>query len=322
MLDKLNAALIETIHSHTPRLSNPAALLMDILHIGREAAYRRLRGEVLFTFEEAAMIGEKLHFSLDQLMCSPANGHVHFKLLFENFQSPLEAYQQMLEHDAILVEEQIGDPTLFYSAAGNSIPPEAYLKFPLLADFKLFKWLYQHDLCTPDQRSFEKFVVPQSLHDTYRHFVTVMQTIPVTHYVFDNVIFMQWINAIRAFRDMYLVSKEQVAALRDELSLMIADMDEVMTTGTYHNGNIIHIYLSDIDLVQSCCYLSGRTSTATRIGLFSLNALRTTDAMMCDYVMRWIQTQGRFATMVSRSGELQRINYLKRQREALSLLDA
>ena len=50
MLEKSNAALIEAIHAHTPQHSNPASLLMDMLNIGREAAYRRLRGEVPFTF--------------------------------------------------------------------------------------------------------------------------------------------------------------------------------------------------------------------------------------------------------------------------------
>ena len=45
-LDKLNAALIAAIQNGTPEYTNPAAILTDKLNIGREAAYRRLRGEV------------------------------------------------------------------------------------------------------------------------------------------------------------------------------------------------------------------------------------------------------------------------------------
>lgn len=48
-LDKLNAALIAAIQNGTPEYTNPAAILTDKLNIGREAAYRRLRGEVPFT---------------------------------------------------------------------------------------------------------------------------------------------------------------------------------------------------------------------------------------------------------------------------------
>ena len=43
-LDKLNAALIAAIQNGTPEYTNPAAILTDKLNIGREAAYRRLRG--------------------------------------------------------------------------------------------------------------------------------------------------------------------------------------------------------------------------------------------------------------------------------------
>ena len=51
-LEKLNAALIGAIQNSTPEYTNAATVLTDKLNIGREAAYRRLRGEVPFTFGE------------------------------------------------------------------------------------------------------------------------------------------------------------------------------------------------------------------------------------------------------------------------------
>ena len=65
-LDKLNAALIAAIQNGTPEYTNPAAILTDKLNIGREAAYRRLRGEVPFTFGEAAVLSAQMNFSLDR----------------------------------------------------------------------------------------------------------------------------------------------------------------------------------------------------------------------------------------------------------------
>lgn len=61
-LDKLNAALIAAIQNGTPEYTNPAAILTDKLNIGREAAYRRLRGEVPFTFGEAAVLSAQMNF--------------------------------------------------------------------------------------------------------------------------------------------------------------------------------------------------------------------------------------------------------------------
>jgi len=44
MTELSNTALIRAIHAHTPPDSTPASVLMDVLNIGREAAYRRMRG--------------------------------------------------------------------------------------------------------------------------------------------------------------------------------------------------------------------------------------------------------------------------------------
>ena len=65
MTELSNTALIRAIHAHTPPDSTPASVLMDVLNIGREAAYRRMRGEVRFTFGEASALSAHLRFSLD-----------------------------------------------------------------------------------------------------------------------------------------------------------------------------------------------------------------------------------------------------------------
>ena len=78
-LDKLNAALIAAIQNGTPEYTNPAAILTDKLNIGREAAYRRLRGEVPFTFGEAAVLWARSNFSLDRAVGAVDFGNVLFR---------------------------------------------------------------------------------------------------------------------------------------------------------------------------------------------------------------------------------------------------
>ena len=66
--NELNTGLIEAIKEKIPANSNLANVLIDILFIGREAVYRRLRGEVPFTLTEAAIISRKLGVSLDKIV--------------------------------------------------------------------------------------------------------------------------------------------------------------------------------------------------------------------------------------------------------------
>lgn len=64
MQNELNTSLIEAVKEKLPLKENLANLLIDTLYIGKEAIYRRLRGEVPFTLEEAALISRKLGVSL------------------------------------------------------------------------------------------------------------------------------------------------------------------------------------------------------------------------------------------------------------------
>ena len=60
MTNNPNANLIEAMKEKLPLKGQLADMLMDTLYIGKEAVYRRLRGEVPFTLQESALISRKL----------------------------------------------------------------------------------------------------------------------------------------------------------------------------------------------------------------------------------------------------------------------
>lgn len=320
MLEKSNVALIEAIHAHTPRHSNPASMLMDMLRIGREAAYRRLRGEVPFTFEEACALSAQMHFSLDRVLGSAAGENVSFQLKFLEFDAPLETYNGILERDVAFFREVASDPATEFATASNSLPAEFYCKYENLNRFKLFKWLYQHEAGDPGVATFEEFRLPEKLLHNSREYVHWAQEAATTHLIFDDSNFMHWLNAVNAYRDMQLITRESILVLRSELLEMLDDMEKIATDGEFANGNKVNLFLSDIDLEAGYSYVSTSKYMGVNIGLFSLNGLRTPDPLMFEYVKKWIRTQSRFSTLISRSGELRRIQYFRCQREIVNRL--
>lgn len=68
MTNNPNANLIEAMKEKLPLKGQLADMLMDTLYIGKEAVYRRLRGEVPFTLQESALISRKLGISLDKII--------------------------------------------------------------------------------------------------------------------------------------------------------------------------------------------------------------------------------------------------------------
>lgn len=267
-----------------PQHSNPASLLMDMLNIGREAAYRRLRGEVPFTFGEASALCARMHFSLDRVVGLAATDKLSFQLKFKEFTALLETYNEILERDIAFMREVASDPTTEFATATNSLPAEFYGKYDNLNRFKLFKWLYQHEVGNPAVRTFEELKLPAELRRNCREYVRWVQSVATTYLIFDDSNFKHWLNALRAYREMHLISQESVRVLRDELFAMLDEMETVAVKGEFENGNKIFLYLSDIDLESSYSY--GHDQQTPGREHRNVLAERTADARSADVRIR------------------------------------
>lgn len=321
MSQKINAALIGIICKHIPEETNPATFLADTLNIGKEAAYRRLRGEVFFSFDEAAQLALKLNFSLDKAMGVAGAGNVLFQMQFDDFYSTLEKYNDILIRDIRFFQRIASESDTVYAMAGRAIPAEYYMRYEHVAKFKFFKWLYQHGLSDPNVRTYEQMQVPEALVNNYSEYVSGLEQVKSSWYVFDNDGFRHWVSAIRTFQAMHMISDESVRVLKEELLQLLGEIEQITVSGCYRNGNKVSFYLSDIDLESTYSYMTTSKIKSSSIGVFSLNSLRTTDPVMFDQVRRWVQTQMRFSTLISGSGEMQRIGYFKRQRKILAELE-
>lgn len=320
MTNKCNLPLIEAIQAQVPAETTPAALIADTLSLGREAAYRRLRGEVPFTFDEAAAVARRLDLSLDAVAGRHDAQSVRFRLKETDFKASAAEYGAALGEDARQLAAICADPHTVYAMAGNALPAEFYFHYPTLAAFRIFKWMYQRGLLDEGLRTFEQTPLPPRLAADCRAYVEAARLAAVTYCIIDDNTFRHWINAVHAFRAMHLISDETVARIGGELAALVDELERIAIAGAYPNGNEVFLYLSDVDIESTYKYLQSGRCQVAYVGLFMLNALRTTDAVMFGHVKRWIATQTRFATLVSRSGEMQRIRYFKRQREVIGEL--
>ena len=95
--NELNTGLVNAVREKLPSKDNLANALMDILYIGKEAIYRRLRGEVPFTLTEATIISRKLGISLDKMIGVSFQDNAVFDMNIVGSNKPLETYYSMLE---------------------------------------------------------------------------------------------------------------------------------------------------------------------------------------------------------------------------------
>lgn len=318
--DTLNEDLIARIQQRTPAGQNAANLLTDILLIGREAAYRRLRGEVPFTFSEAGRVSRELDISLDETACISSPGSAVFRLNFNTYSTSFDTYLKLMYQDVDFYRRMASEPDSQFAMAGNHLPQSLYMNYVNLSNFKLFKWLHQHDLVDTSVKCFEDMAIPSQLTESYGLFVREAQNIGTTNYILDNTVFRHWVNAIRHFRAMNLISPQSIRTLREELLHVLEEMEEIAATGRFRSGREAQIYISDIDLEASYSYVATQYHHICLIAVYSLNAIRTSDPGMFDHMKRWISSLCRFSTLITRSGELQRIRFFRRQREIVNEL--
>ena len=68
MNNNLNKSVLDKILNCIPENIKPVNYLMDILDLGKESAYRRLRGEKALSLEEIHKLSVELSFSLDEIL--------------------------------------------------------------------------------------------------------------------------------------------------------------------------------------------------------------------------------------------------------------
>ena len=229
MTNNPNANLIEAMKEKLPLKGQLADMLMDTLYIGKEAVYRRLRGEVPFTLQESALISSNAMFNINIV----------------DYDDPFESYYNILEKYVSLISMMPDDPNSVMGTSANIIPQTLYLKHELLAKFRLFKWMYQNKYI--DCKSFEELEIPTKLANIQKDYVGMTRHIHSPDYIWANMIFKHLNNDIQYYASIHLISDETKEEIKKELFLLADELEELAVNGKTADGNRVRIYVSNIN---------------------------------------------------------------------------
>ena len=316
--NELNTGLVNAVKEKLPSKDNLANALMDILYIGKEAIYRRLRGEVPFTLAEAAVISRKLGISLDKMIGVSFRDNAVFDMNIVSSEKPFEAYYSILEKQVDLFRSVKEDETSEIGTSSNSIPQTLSLKYNMLSKFRLFKWMYQNE--NIKCKHFEEMEIPQKMVEKQKEYSDLVSHIHSVDYIWDNMIFSHLVNDIQYFCSIHLITDEDKDMLKEELFLLIDEMEELSARGKSKAGNDVKIYISNINFEATYSYLDTSSTQLSLIRIYSINSITTQDQEMFRGLKEWIQSLKKFSTLISESGEMQRIQFFKQQREIISTL--
>ena len=128
------------------------------------------------------------------------------------------------------------------------------------------------------------------------------------------------VNDLQYFTSIHLLSEEDKLKIKEESLQLIDELEDLANNGKYATGNEVNIYISNINFEATYSYIESNSVQMSMIRVYAINSLTTHDTGMCQSLKAWIQSLKKFSTLISESGEMQRIQFFKQQREIINSL--
>ncbi|MDR2954048.1 MAG: hypothetical protein LBV43_03105 [Prevotella sp.] len=315
-MSPINDELIKALKANTPSKENTVNLLMGIIPLGKEAAYRRLRGEIPFSLDEACMISKSLNLSLDKLLQTNSDGIYNFQLNSIDFSSPIDKLPKMMQDVcAAICHTATFDDSISYRAY-RCMPFEFLFKYNSLSKIYIYILLYQLNML-PIYKDTVEIEIPDETFSLQKKMASCMQKI-TSILILDKHIFIDFIEIIRYLESMGIIPENDIPVLKQDLLSMIDDLERCALTGLSMHQKKMDIYISHISFDCSYSYMEGGGYRGTGISMYCINHLSCDNPEVCDNQKQWIKSLIRFSTLISVSGELQRNEYFYNQRELIN----
>lgn len=316
----LNKQLQEAIRIKLPKGANIASVLMDTLNIGKEAAYRRLRGEVQFSLYDAALISKKIGISLDSVIKSDYSGNLIFELKPRHFYDLRDFDYKMLEEYLEVLKYSSQEKHSSQVFTSNVFPQFPSHYFYQLGKYSSFRWMYLNHEPGSVLKTYQEMEFPDKLHRLNRNIIRETMNIKDTCYIWDSTIFHSIVKEIGYFHSIRLIGNEDINLLKEDLHRLLDFLENITSTGKFETGNKVQVYISNVYSDATYAYLETDHMDLSMIGAFSFNYVVSLEKKTLMKMKEQIHSMKRVSSLISESGEIQRIQFFKTQREVIDTL--
>ncbi|MCD7929979.1 MAG: hypothetical protein LUH15_00620 [Tannerellaceae bacterium] len=142
-----------------------------------------------------------------------------------------------------------------------------------------------------------------------------------TLYIFSQDLFENLVKDLIFFSDIRLISKESMQGITKELEKFLDYLEELTIRGTYEEtGNKIGIYISEVEIDTNYSLIESGGNYLAMLRTLVMTSAATTDDISYQHMKNWFTALKRLSTHISVSGEKERIQYFKAQREIIKKL--
>ncbi len=314
----LNDKLIVSIKNAMSENTNLATYLANLLSLGKESVYRRIRGDVSFDLEELAEISKALGISIDNILGKKETEAI-YSVDIPQFNNLIEQYCGLMDFysDTLIRMKAYSNPQI--EAAYNELPFLLYLPYENLSKFQFYKSMYQVQTSTPNI-PFSDFHLPQKVADKSKRYIDESRNNCHVTITLSQNTFSSLIDTIVFFGKLNLLSQSDISQLRTELLLLLEELEIKTINGVWNDKLKFNLYTSSIDFDASYAHLSCSEFQLSTIKAFSLNVIRSFMPEVCKEHKEWIDSLKRYSMLISQSGDIYRAEFFNKQRKFVNSL--
>jgi len=310
---------MENLLDKFPKKSQLTQEIMNLLNLEREATYRRLRKEVIFTFQEIATMASAWNISLDEV-AGINSGNVTFQMRPINFLNPSPKELNGFRKRMKMLEHLKTSENSEFMEVSNRLPRPISSSFLLLYRFEIFRWayLYNNDGAL---KQFNKVVIPHNLVQEFINYNKNIKCVTKTHFMLDPMVFDHLINNIQYFHSILLISDEEKEELKEELFSLLEYMMKMAVDGCYpETQNKVNLYISQLNIDTNYSYFYTDKLKVCRIHAFGKYDICSFELDMVNKFKTWMHLKKRASIQISEVNERSRVEYFAKQREIVEKL--
>ena len=291
----------------------------ELLNIGYDAAYRRIRGAKLLDFDETLKLSRHYGISLDlvtnvtqknQLICT----YLPMDRNPENYLSFINSVLKISEKTSISNNSEI-------IMSCVDIPIFNFLEYEALTNFKIFSWAKSVYGFEGKYQEFISRLEPYNFGEIHKKIVTNYHNTPSSDiWTFNTTDTM--IRLISYHHQMKHFEDERFPLfLCEQLLDFVNKIQEWTEKGAKGpNGVPYKFYVSEIDTGNTIILFKLDGNDTCLVRLFTFNGLNVSDERLCLEAENWLYNLTQRAILISGASEIERFKFFTGQRQKIEFL--
>jgi hypothetical protein len=312
--NRIQTTFLGQIRNKLPDNLSFADELAELLHVSRDSAYRRIRGETVLSLDEVKKLYEHYGMSIDAII-SPDSNMVLINHPPVDFTHSIKDWLKSLIQNVRLAKSCV-DLELIYAA--KDIPVFHYFAFPELAAFKLFVWSksvikdphYEHLLYSPE-------LVPKEILAEAATASELYASIPTKEIWSDEVI-NGTLKQIEFYRDCNYFSHPEIPAqLYTQLIDLVNRIREEATEGKKSAGGMFELYQNEILIADNTIFANIHHQPVVYLNMNTMDLLTTHQASFCEKTETYLRNLMKNSTLISATAEKERNRFFNKIEEKI-----